>query len=325
MAYERMTSAASPTTAGATAIATMAGAMVESDDRRFIDRAGDEVRSWFGDEDARATATRPRPDRAERERRPSSIATSTSATTAAPIMAAATRRRLRRTSARCTTTVSSAADGGEDRNRGFDGNARSRPAVREPASSTAPATRSARGSATRMREHRREMEPRRDDATATSCASDDAIISAGGDRQIDELDRDYDDYRRENSRASKTNSAAGATSASGKRGSLGQVREHMEVVGIDGEHVGTVDKVARRPHHPDQVATPDSRRPAPFDQLLGLIDRVEDDKCHARLTRPTRRAAVARRRAAAARCSSATTSGERARDVLDRSFSGTYR
>ena len=46
------------------------------------------------------------------------------------------------------------------------------------------------------------------------------------------------------SRASRTTSATGASTGRAKRQLLGQIREHMEVVGSDDEHVGTVDRVA---------------------------------------------------------------------------------
>ena len=86
-------------------------------------------------------------------------------------------------------------------------------------------------------------------------------------RQIDELDRDYDDYRREHQSSSKTISATGAQRRSEKRGLLGQIREHMEVVGNDDEHVGTVDRVAGDRIILDPVG-PGKRRRPPFAELL---------------------------------------------------------
>ncbi len=61
--------------------------------------------------------------------------------------------------------------------------------------------------------------------------------------QIAELDRDYDEYRRENQ--SRFNSEFGAwrERRGRQRQAIGQVKEHMEVTGADGSHVGTVDKV----------------------------------------------------------------------------------
>ncbi len=61
--------------------------------------------------------------------------------------------------------------------------------------------------------------------------------------RIEELDRDYDEYRRENGQRFESEFNSWRTERQGQREGLGRVREHMEVVGSDGEHVGTVDKV----------------------------------------------------------------------------------
>jgi len=63
-------------------------------------------------------------------------------------------------------------------------------------------------------------------------------------RHMSELDRDYDDYRRENQSRFEDDFAGWRERRQQKRGMLGQVREHMEVIGNDDKHVGTVDKVA---------------------------------------------------------------------------------
>jgi len=62
-------------------------------------------------------------------------------------------------------------------------------------------------------------------------------------RQMDELDRDYYDYRRENQSRFESDFGNWRSKRQGKRELLGQVREHMNVVGSDEEHVGTVDHV----------------------------------------------------------------------------------
>jgi hypothetical protein len=62
-------------------------------------------------------------------------------------------------------------------------------------------------------------------------------------RQIEELDRDYDEYRRENQSRFENEFGSWRTKRQGQRDSLNRVVEHMEVVGSDGAHVGTVDKV----------------------------------------------------------------------------------
>ena len=61
--------------------------------------------------------------------------------------------------------------------------------------------------------------------------------------QIQSLDRDYDEYRRENRSKFESEFGAWRTNRQTQRASLNQVEEHMDVVGSDGEHVGTVDKV----------------------------------------------------------------------------------
>ncbi|MBD3759787.1 DUF2171 domain-containing protein [Rhizorhabdus sp.] len=62
-------------------------------------------------------------------------------------------------------------------------------------------------------------------------------------RQLAELDRDYDDYRRENEQRFHQDFGSWRTNRQGQRQALGQVQEHQEVVGSDGSHVGKVDHV----------------------------------------------------------------------------------
>ena len=87
-------------------------------------------------------------------------------------------------------------------------------------------------------EHRRELDQRYDDRY-----DNDPHYSSWRREQIGELDRDYDEYRRENSQKFRNEFASFRTERQGQRDSLKQVDEHMEVVGSDGTHVGTVDKV----------------------------------------------------------------------------------
>lgn len=61
--------------------------------------------------------------------------------------------------------------------------------------------------------------------------------------QIEALDRDYDEYRQENRAKFDSEFGAWRSERQTQRGSLGKVSEHQEVVGSDGAHVGTVDKV----------------------------------------------------------------------------------
>lgn len=61
--------------------------------------------------------------------------------------------------------------------------------------------------------------------------------------QIAALDRDYSEYRNENRTKFNSEFSNWRTERQGQRTSLGSVTEHMDVVGSDGSHVGTVDKV----------------------------------------------------------------------------------
>ncbi|GAO40587.1 hypothetical protein SCH01S_49_00010 [Sphingomonas changbaiensis NBRC 104936] len=63
-------------------------------------------------------------------------------------------------------------------------------------------------------------------------------------QQMDSLDRDYDEYRRENRDKFHSEFSNWRNQRHQQRSSMRQVREHMEVCGSDGEHLGTVDKVA---------------------------------------------------------------------------------
>lgn len=87
-------------------------------------------------------------------------------------------------------------------------------------------------------ERRRELDQRYDDRYG-----DDPHYSSWRRERIAELDRDYDEYRRENSQRFSNEFATWRTDRQGQRTSLSKVEEHMEVVGSDGAHVGTVDKV----------------------------------------------------------------------------------
>ncbi|HXH17411.1 MAG TPA: DUF2171 domain-containing protein [Sphingomonas sp.] len=97
-------------------------------------------------------------------------------------------------------------------------------------------------------ERRREADARYDERTdrpsggRTSNPHDDHYHSWRS-TQIAALDRDYDEYRNENRSKFENEFSSWRTERQGQRSSLSQVAEHMEVVGSDGSHVGTVDKV----------------------------------------------------------------------------------
>jgi hypothetical protein len=63
-------------------------------------------------------------------------------------------------------------------------------------------------------------------------------------RQIEDLDRDYEEYRREHQSKFESEFGSWRSRRQNQRQSLNKAAPHMEVVGSDGSHVGTVDKVA---------------------------------------------------------------------------------
>lgn len=89
-------------------------------------------------------------------------------------------------------------------------------------------------------ERRREQDERRDSRAAP--ARDDHYHSWRNE-QIAAFDRDYDEYRQENQSKFHNEFSSFRTERQSQRDLLNKVEEHAEVVGSDGEHVGTVDKV----------------------------------------------------------------------------------
>lgn len=61
--------------------------------------------------------------------------------------------------------------------------------------------------------------------------------------QIDSLDRDYEEYRQENRSKFENEFGTWRSERQTQRGALSKVEQHAEVVGSDGQHIGTVDKV----------------------------------------------------------------------------------
>lgn len=141
-------------------------------------------------------------------------------------------------------------------------------------------------------------------------------------RRMEEMDRDYDDYRRENQSRFENDFGEWRQRRGSKRQLLGQVREHMEVVGSDGEHVGTVDKIAG-----DRViltkSDPDSGG-SHHSISCTLIDRIEDDRVMLEIDSKRARERWLDEdhdRALFER----EDQGEAGPGMLNRSFSGTYR
>lgn len=92
-------------------------------------------------------------------------------------------------------------------------------------------------------ERRRRQDQRYDEQQARSEGHADSHYGEWRRSRIQEFDRDYDEYRRENAQRFQTEFDSFRTERTGQRDALRRVTEHMEVLGSDGSHVGTVDKV----------------------------------------------------------------------------------
>ena len=174
-------------------------------DRGMLDRAGDEVRSWFGDEEA------------ERRRR-------------------LDERYDARDDGRGQREFGRNYDrSGEDRERYArrdDGPARRDSQTRHDTGNFGLGVPPDAGNGWSFRNRDQQSEHLHD-----------PHYRSWRDRQMDSFDRDYADYRRENQSRFESEFGSWRQNRERQRGALGQVREHQEVVGSDGKHVGTVDKV----------------------------------------------------------------------------------
>ena len=139
---------------------------------------------------------------------------------------------------------------------------------------------------------------------------------------MSELDRDYDEYRSERQSQFEHDFGSWRERRQHKRGLLAQIREHMEVVGNDDEHVGTVDKIGRdriilTKSDPESGGAHHSLSCADVDRIEG--DRVildcSADEARNRWRDEHRSCALFERE----------DQGEMGPRVLDRSFGGTYR
>jgi hypothetical protein len=98
-------------------------------------------------------------------------------------------------------------------------------------------------------ERRREADSRYDDGDGRGQSSQGGRYARDHDyhswrsAQIAALDRDYDEYRREHQTKFHNEFSSWRMSREGQRAMLAKVEDHMEVLGADGAHVGTVDKV----------------------------------------------------------------------------------
>lgn len=275
----------------------------DRDERGFFERAGDEIASWFGDDDEADRRTREDRTRLDRER-------------------------------------------GRDEDRGrFFGRDRDDDRFRSSehgyrpmtgdysrsegffAASGAPRGRFDRDFDDRSGFGRSHSPYERDEDRRTRFESGrgrevDPHYHSWRERHLSELDRDYDEYRRENQSRFEDDFTGWRERRMQKRGLLGQIREHMEVVGSDDGHVGTVDRVAG-----DRViltrSDPESGG-AHHSLSCSEIERIEGDRvilgCAADQAKLQWRD-ESRSRALFER----EDQGEMGPRVLDRSFEGTYR
>ena len=166
----------------------------DPEDRGFFDRAGDEIRSWFGDEEAER-----RRDYDEYYNRPYGDP--------------------RDQSSRMGYASASRSD-------------------YLPGRGYAPYTNERSGFGNEDHGYRtRSYGPRQDQG-----AHHDSNYHAWRQQRIDELDRDYAEYQREYRDRFNNEFGTWRTRRGEQRQAITQVKEHMEVVGSDGEHVGKVDK-----------------------------------------------------------------------------------
>lgn len=250
----------------------------DRDDRGFLERARDEVTSWFGDERDDDRYARGDRDYGRFERSP----------------------RWRDEGYRRPYTGRFGGGGGspgeDERYRPMTGDY-------------------GRSSALHPDEFRQAREP-----AASASGLHDRDYSSWRKRQIDDLDRDYDEFRRENSSRFESEFTSWRGNRQAKRQLLGNIREHMQVVGSDGEPVGTVDKIRGDRVILTRNDSPDGRHQA---ISCSLIDRVEGDQVFL-----DRKAEDAKREFSSEDRNRALFERDDDREpgphMLNRSFSGTY-
>jgi hypothetical protein len=141
-------------------------------------------------------------------------------------------------------------------------------------------------------------------------------------RHMSDLDRDYEAYRREHQDRFERDFGSWRERRMTKRGLLGQIREHMEVVGSDDQHVGTVDRTAGdrlilTKSDPDSGGVHHSLSCSDIDRVEGdrVILDVTAEQAKQRWRDESRDRALFERE----------DQGEMGPRMLGRSFEGTYR
>lgn len=166
-----------------------------------------------------------------------------------------------------------------------------------------------------------EQYQRRQHGQQRSRSDHDPHYSQWRQRQIEALDRDYDEYRREHASRFHEEFGAWREQRGRQRQSLGRVTEHMDVVGSDDQHVGTVDCVKG-----DRIILTKSDPSAGghhHSVPCAWIDKVEEKVM---LNRTSEQAMQAWRDEETSRALfERDHDGSGGPHILERSFSGTYR
>jgi hypothetical protein len=280
----------------------------DREDRGFFERAGDEIASWFGDEEA------------ERRRRRDEQMGGREFDYGRDYEPGRGMIRERERGRFADRDLS-----GRDDDRGY------RPVTGDYGRSEGffAASGYPRGADSRSRfERDRDSDWDRDEYRRTSMAGSsdrsqfDPHYQQWRQRQIAELDRDYDEYRREHQSKFESDFGSWRQQRQTKRQMLGQIREHMEVVGSDNEHVGTVDRVAGdrivlTKSDPESGGVHHSLSCSEIDRIDGdrVILGINATEARIRWRDESRERALFERE----------DQGEAGPHVLDRSFSGTYR
>ena len=285
----------------------------DRDERGFLERAGDEIASWFGDDD----------DRRERRGEPMGGRGDYGRDYEPGRSMSRDRGRFDRDDDRSfrSSREREPWGGGDREDRGY------RPITGDYgrsegffAASGYPSRDEGRGRPDRQSNWDR------DEYRRTSFAGDrpqhDPHYQQWRQRQIDELDRDYEEYRREHQSKFENDFGGWRERRQSKRQMLGQIREHMEVVSNDDERIGTVDRVAG-----DRLilAKSDPESGGVHHSLSCTeIDRIDGDRVILDLNAAEARIRwrdESRERALFER----EDQGEAGPHNLERSFSGTYR
>jgi hypothetical protein len=281
------------------------------DDRGFFERAGDEIASWFGDDDAQRRREMDERHGDSDYRRPSSAYGPSDSSRGDYGRSSYDRYerspRFRDEGYRrpYTGRFSGRSEGGGYRETGFD-----RSPMRESGFD--------RGA---PRDDRFDRGSSQRGFSGEASGLHDPHYSEWRRRQIDSLDRDYHEYRRENEGRFESEFGQWRENRASKRQMLGSVKEHMTVVGSDGEHVGTVDKVRG-----DRIILTKSDSDDDRHHMLGcsMVDSIDGDTV--RLNVPSEEAKA--KAHSDARRESALFERDDSRDdgphMLNRSFSGTY-